>query len=170
MQGKHGTRMVQVITDTWMLQLVLDDPPVKLWNRWKAMRVEYYKRREPQETFRDKRPWAPKSQRIHTLRLENTASGAMWKLLLRENDPDHNPETTQPLDARRLAQGSEPIQAFRSIQEDPAAWQIVKSSTYTLDESLNGRLKNAAIEVDKKGIGHRDIQSLQADGLMDIEV
>ena len=30
MKGRHGTRMVQVITKSWLLQLVLDEPPEKL--------------------------------------------------------------------------------------------------------------------------------------------
>ena len=42
MKGKFGTRMVQVITRTWLLQLVLDDPPQDLENKWQKDRIAYY--------------------------------------------------------------------------------------------------------------------------------
>ena len=170
MEGRHGTRMVQIITHTWMLQLVLDDPPQKLWNKWTEMRIEYYKRREPRETFRDKRPWAPKTQKIHTLRLECKASAEMWALLLKEHIPDYNPEAIQAIDAFRIAQGSEPADAFGSLKDDPDAWAVVQGSGYTLDSALNGRLQNETIKANKTGLGKTDINSLQETRLMDIEV
>ena len=167
MEGRHGTRMVQVITQTWMLQLVLDDPPQKLWNKWMEMRIEYYKRREPCEAPRDKRPWAPKTQKIHTLRLENKASGAMWALLLKEHNSDYKPETIQAIDAFRA---TEPVNAFGSLKDDMEAWAVVQASGYTVDSTPDGRLNNETITVHKKGLGKMDINEMQTAGLMDIEV
>ena len=83
MKGRHGTRMVQVVTKDWMLQIILDEPPQILENKWRNDRVEYYKRLEPTEAPRDAEPYLPpKGKKAKALRLENEASDRMWELLL----------------------------------------------------------------------------------------
>ena len=87
MKGRHGTRMVHIITKEWMLQLILDEPPDALERAWRDERVQYYRRVEPTEAPRDTEPYLPPaSKQAKALRLENEASDRMWQLLLRDDE------------------------------------------------------------------------------------
>ena len=90
MKAKHGTRMVQVITEEWMQQFILDEPPQALENKWRKDRAAYYARVEPQEAPRDKEPLLPGKEH-KAIRLENDASDRMWKILL-DKDAMHDEE------------------------------------------------------------------------------
>ena len=81
MKSKHGTRMVQIVTDQWMLQLILDEPPPAMERAWVQRRCKYYAAMEPQDAPRDEAPFLPKETPM-SLRLENEASDRMWSLLL----------------------------------------------------------------------------------------
>ena len=51
--GGGGTRLLQIRAGKAILQLVLDEPPEGLYNRWVKERLEYYRRVEPSAPLRD---------------------------------------------------------------------------------------------------------------------
>ena len=85
--GKYanGTRFVQVYCKTTVLQLILDEPPQKLWNEWARQRIEYYERLEPSAPKRDVYPSFPKEGEANRVRFQNKDSDDVWQLLLNNN-------------------------------------------------------------------------------------
>ena len=51
--GGGGSRLLQIRAGKAILQLVLDEPPEGLYNRWVKERLEYYRRVEPSAPLRD---------------------------------------------------------------------------------------------------------------------
>ena len=52
-KGKMGSsRFLQIISGNVVLQMVLDEPPERLYNRWVKDRIEFYKRLEPTAPLR----------------------------------------------------------------------------------------------------------------------
>ena len=53
-KGKMGSsRFLQITSGNVVLQMVLDEPPERLYNRWVKDRIEFYKRLEPTAPLRD---------------------------------------------------------------------------------------------------------------------
>lgn len=53
-KSKMGSsRFLQITSDNVVLQMVLDEPPKRLYNRWVKDRIEFYKRLEPTAPLRD---------------------------------------------------------------------------------------------------------------------
>ena len=53
-KGKMGSsRFLQITSGRTVLQLVLDEAPERLYNRWVKDRIEFYKRLEPTAPLRD---------------------------------------------------------------------------------------------------------------------
>ena len=89
-QGKGGSRFLQIIgrhkSKVAALQLVLDEPPQELHNRWIKDRVEYYKRVEPLAAPRDERldlVGGPQNRfRFSTSNGSGVVSDALWTTIL----------------------------------------------------------------------------------------
>ena len=150
MKGRHGTRMVQVVTETWKLQMILDEPPQDLENAWRAERVQYYQRVEPTEAPRDVEPCMPRSGRNEkALRLEGEASDRMWQLLLDDDEINSLKEATEH--GKLLA-----VQRGPKDEEIPLAEDIEDSllKLHMADEYMEGnRICRSRIWVDTKGPG-----------------
>ena len=84
--GGGGTRLLQIRAGKAILQLVLDEPPEGLYNRWVKERLEYYRRVEPSAPLRDV---SIVDQKVPRFRFSQTAqtghhvSNAIWELILR---------------------------------------------------------------------------------------
>ena len=89
-QGKGGSRFLQIIgrhkSKVAALQLVLDEPPQELHNRWIKDRMEYYKRVEPLAAPRDERldlVGGPQNRfRFSTSNGLGVVSDALWTTIL----------------------------------------------------------------------------------------
>ena len=83
--GGGGTRLLQIRAGKAILQLVLDEPPDGLYNRWVKERLEFYRRVEPSAPLRDV---SVVDQKVPRFRFGNTTqtghvSDAIWELILR---------------------------------------------------------------------------------------
>ena len=83
--GGGGTRLLQIRAGKAILQLVLDEPPEGLYNRWVKERLEYYRRVEPSAPLRDV---SIVDQKVPRFRFSQTTqtdhvSNAIWELILR---------------------------------------------------------------------------------------
>ena len=78
---RGGGRFVQLYAQGLVIQLILDNPPQALWNKWCRERCEYYKRMEPVDTVRDVPPMKPSGAR-HVFRAEGPLSDTIWQTLL----------------------------------------------------------------------------------------
>ncbi|WP_428379736.1 hypothetical protein [Marinobacter adhaerens] len=83
--GGGGTRLLQIRAGKAILQLVLDEPPNGLYNRWVKERLEFYRRVEPSAPLRDV---SVVDQKVPRFRFGNTTqtghvSDAIWELILR---------------------------------------------------------------------------------------
>ena len=87
--GGGGARLLQIRAGKAILQLVLDEPPEGLYNRWVKERLEYYRRVEPSAPLRDVSIVDQKVPRFRFSQTTQTGhvSNAIWELILR------NPET-----------------------------------------------------------------------------
>ena len=83
--GGGGTRLLQIRAGKAILQLVLDEPPDGLYNRWVKERLEYYRRVEPSAPLRDVSVVDQKVPRFRFSRTTQTGhvSDAIWELILR---------------------------------------------------------------------------------------
>ena len=83
--GGGGARLLQIRAGKAILQLVLDEPPEGLYNRWVKERLEYYRRVEPSAPLRDV---SVVDQKVPRFRFSHTTqtghvSNAIWELILR---------------------------------------------------------------------------------------
>ena len=83
--GGGGTRLLQIRAGKAILQLVLDEPPDGLYNRWVKERLEFYRRVEPSAPLRDV---SVVDQKVPRFRFGHTTqtghvSDAIWELILR---------------------------------------------------------------------------------------
>ena len=78
-------RLLQIRAGKAILQLVLDEPPDGLYNRWVKERLEYYRRVEPSAPLRDVSVVDQKVPRFRFSRTTQTGhvSDAIWELILR---------------------------------------------------------------------------------------
>ena len=83
--GGGGTRLLQIRAGKAILQLVLDEPPEGLYNRWEKERLEYYRRVEPSAPLRDVSIVDQKVPRFTFSQTTQTGhvSNAIWELILR---------------------------------------------------------------------------------------
>ena len=83
--GGGGTRLLQIRAGKAILQLVLDEPPDGLYNRWVKERLEFYRRVEPSAPLRDVSVVDQKVPRFRFGRTTQTGhvSDAIWELILR---------------------------------------------------------------------------------------
>ena len=83
--GGGGARLLQIRAGKAILQLVLDEPPDGLYNRWVKERLEYYRRVEPSAPLRDVSVVDQKVPRFRFSRTTQTGhvSDAIWELILR---------------------------------------------------------------------------------------
>ena len=83
--GGGGTRLLQIRAGKAILQLVLDEPPEGLYNRWVKERLEYYRRVEPSAPLRDVSIVDQKVPRFRFSQTTQTGhvSNAIWELILR---------------------------------------------------------------------------------------
>ena len=63
------------------LQLILDNPPSELEQKWKKARIEFYKRIEPNAVVRDQYPIVPPESANHRIRFTGAASDAIYKIV-----------------------------------------------------------------------------------------
>ena len=79
--GGGGTRLLQIRAGKAILQLVLDEPPDGLYNRWVKERLEYYRRVEPSAPLRDVSVVDQKVPRFRFSRTTQTGhvSDAIWE-------------------------------------------------------------------------------------------
>ena len=86
-KGKMGSsRFLQITSGRTVLQLVLDEPPERLYNRWVKDRIEFYKRLEPTAPLRDV-PLKVDPNPVHRLRFSvsnglGNVSDAIWSVVL----------------------------------------------------------------------------------------
>ena len=86
-KGKMGSsRFLQITSGRTVLQLVLDEPPERLYNRWVKDRIEFYKRLEPTAPLRDA-PLKVDPNPVHRLRFNvsngmGNISDAIWSVVL----------------------------------------------------------------------------------------
>ena len=86
-KGKMGSsRFLQITSGRTVLQLVLDEPPERLYNRWVKDRIEFYKRLEPTAPLRDV-PLKVDPNPVHRLRFSvsngmGNISDAIWSVAL----------------------------------------------------------------------------------------
>ena len=86
-KGKMGSsRFLQITSGRTVLQLVLDEPPERLYNRWVKDRIEFYKRLEPTAPLRDV-PLKVDPNPVHRLRFSVSnglghVSDAIWSVVL----------------------------------------------------------------------------------------
>ena len=78
--GRGGTRMVQIGNGKEKIQLILDEPPEAMYNKWCNDRIEFYKRIEPNAPLRDVKPEATAA--LCRLRFRGLASDAVWSVIL----------------------------------------------------------------------------------------
>ena len=83
LEGKDG---VQITSGNVVLQMVLDEPPERLYNRWVKDRIEFYKRLEPTAPLRDV-PLKVDPNPVHRLRFSisnglGNVSDAIWNIVL----------------------------------------------------------------------------------------
>ena len=86
-KGKMGSsRFLQITSGNVVLQMVLDEPPERLYNRWVKDRIEFYKRLEPTAPLRDV-PLKVDPNPVHRLRFSisnglGNVSDAIWNIVL----------------------------------------------------------------------------------------
>ena len=86
-KGKMGSsRFLQITSGNVVLQVVLDEPPERLYNRWVKDRIEFYKRLEPTAPLRDV-PLKVDPNPVHRLRFSisnglGNVSDAIWNIVL----------------------------------------------------------------------------------------
>ena len=86
-EGQMGSsRFLQITSGRTVLQLVLDEPPERLYNRWVKDRIEFYKRLEPTAPLRDV-PLKVDPNPVHRLRFSvsngmGNISDAIWSVVL----------------------------------------------------------------------------------------
>ena len=86
-KGKMGSsRFLQITSANVVLQMVLDEPPERLYNRWVKDRIEFYKRLEPTAPLRDV-PLKVDPNPVHRLRFSisnglGNVSDAIWNIVL----------------------------------------------------------------------------------------
>ena len=94
-KGKMGSsRFLQITSGNVVLQMVLDEPPERLYNRWVKDRIEFYKRLEPTAPLRDV-PLKVDPNPVHRLSFSisnglGNVSDAIWNIVLA------NPEKAGP--------------------------------------------------------------------------
>ena len=82
---RAGGAHLQIRAGKAILQLVLDEPPEGLYNRWVKERLEYYRRVEPSAPLRDVSIVDQKVPRFRFSQTTQTGhvSNAIWELILR---------------------------------------------------------------------------------------
>ena len=86
-KGKMGSsRFLQITSGNVVLQMVLDEPPERLYNRWVKDRIEFYKRLEPTAPLRDV-PLKVDPNPVHRLRFSisnglGNVSDSIWNIVL----------------------------------------------------------------------------------------
>ena len=86
-KGKMGSsRFLQITSGNMVLQMVLDEVPKRLYNRWVKDRIEFYKRLEPTAPLRDV-PLKVDPNPVHRLRFSMSnglghVSDAIWNIVL----------------------------------------------------------------------------------------
>ena len=150
MKGRHGTRMVQVITADWMLQIILDEPPEALEKQWRNDRIMYYKRLEPTEAPRDKSPYLPPDAKRHkAIRLEGEAANRMWELLLKDDEIN---ELKESAEQARIMQQAMTAKGDALPTADEITDDLLK--VHLSDKFMDGnRVVNAKVWLDTKGPG-----------------
>ena len=73
--------MIQIGSGGHRIQIILNDPPLDLYNKWANDRIEYYKRVEPNAPFRDVAPEMTETA-AYRIRLTGAASVAVWSVIL----------------------------------------------------------------------------------------
>ncbi len=73
--------MVQIGHGHEKVQLILDEPPESLYNKWANERIEFYKRVEPNAPVRDAVPELT-VQAKYRLRLRKQVSEVIWNVIL----------------------------------------------------------------------------------------
>ena len=73
--------MVQIGNGHEKIQLILDEPPESLYNKWANERIEFYKRVEPNAPVRDAAPELT-VQAKYRLRLRKQVSEVIWNVIL----------------------------------------------------------------------------------------
>ena len=82
------------------LQLILNEPPEPLWNKWIHERCEFYKRLEPRDEMRDVLPMLPDTPAQNRIKMSGPASDAIWKVIY------SNPEVDALLEVDKLAKAA----------------------------------------------------------------
>ena len=77
-----GARFVQIYCKGMVLQLILDNPPPEVYNRWAKERVEFYERFEPTAPRRDEYPIMPEEGSVNRIACTGKDSRSIWELLL----------------------------------------------------------------------------------------
>ncbi|CAK9108251.1 unnamed protein product, partial [Durusdinium trenchii] len=88
--SRGGSRFLQITGEQWgslaSLQLVLDEPPEALYNKWIKERMEFYKRVEPCAAARDERlelvGKMNQRMRFSTSNNLGSVSDAIWQVIL----------------------------------------------------------------------------------------
>jgi hypothetical protein len=65
--------MIQIGSGGQRIQIILNDPPLDLYNKWANDRIEYYKRVEPNAPLRDVAPEMT-DKTAYRIRLRGAAS------------------------------------------------------------------------------------------------
>ena len=137
-----------------MLQLVLDEPPTDLENKWRDDRVKYYQRVEPTEPPRDEAPvLIHASKRPRALRLEDEASNRMWELLLKDDEINFLQEKTKHEEIMEHIKESSTSMASDLPKAEDITDPLLKLLVEDKYSEESGRITHTKVWVDTKGPG-----------------
>ena len=64
-----------------VVQVICDEPPTSLHQKWLKDRVTFYRKFEPTDTLRDVAPFALPEQNSFRVRVSGDVSNALWKVI-----------------------------------------------------------------------------------------
>jgi hypothetical protein len=84
--GKTGTRLLQILTKDWIMNIILDEPEQHVETKWQNERIAYYSRLEPHDAPRDVKPYISPQKVAKRLRLEGEDSDKMWRMVMQNHE------------------------------------------------------------------------------------
>lgn len=140
-KGRTGTRMLQIITKDWLMNIILDETPQDLETRWQNERMAYYSRLEPHAAPRDVKPYFHPTKVAKRLRLTGRYSDAMWAMVM------ENHELQEYTEIERLATMA--IAKTKDQKEDPAPEESTRAmiENLRLDAVARAEASNTRLEV-----------------------
>ena len=135
MKGKSGTRMLQILTADWLMNIILDEPPEGLEAKWQNDRIAYYQRCEPHDAPRDVKPLLLPTKVQKRIQLTGEDSATMWRLVMANHELADYKEIRDMAD-RALA--NEPDEQQDDQPDEEARLKLEKLTIAAVNRAMAG--------------------------------